>query len=147
MLRIICLFALLAVAAGAALEKCPAGKAGKNCELEDPCAAPGNPCKNGQLCQGLDAEFKPVCACPAGMKGSNCTERDCPIVSFHGKGFLGALNFDSVGQAHTEKLNQLAVDCKVVVNVTKSFTRSTSVADEVCEYLPTNIPFNKRIKT
>lgn len=128
MLRVIALFACLAIAVNA---KCPAGKVGANCELDDPCASGKNPCKDGQVCTGLDDAFKPVCECPLGMKGLKCAERDCPISSYTGKGFLGTVYLDSMGLEKIEQLNQLALSCKVVINVTQSFTRSTHVADDV----------------
>lgn len=128
MLRVIALFACLAIAVNA---KCPAGKVGINCDLSDPCASGKNPCTDGQVCTGLDSEFKPVCACPLGMKGLKCAERDCPIASYTGKGFLGTVYLDNMALEKIEGLNQLALGCKVVVNVTQSFTRSTHVADDV----------------
>lgn len=130
MLRVIALFAFLALSAHAA---CPAGKVGTNCELDDPCAAGKNPCTNGQVCTGLDAAFKPVCACPLGMKGPKCADRDCPIATYTGKGFNNTLYLDNAGLEKADELNKLALACKVLVNVTASFTRSTHVADEVAD--------------
>lgn len=60
-------------------------------------------------------------------------ERDCPIGSYSGKGFVGTLNFDNEGLAKLDMINEMILRCKTIVNVTKSFTRSadpSSVEDK-----------------
>lgn len=110
---------------------CPLGKVGKNCEFVDPCAAPNNPCKNGQTCQGLDYEFRPVCACPLGMHGFKCTERNCPIQAYNGNGFIRTFDFDSENFDKIDRVNEQALDCKLIINVTKSFMKLIKPTDEV----------------
>ncbi|MBK6848117.1 MAG: hypothetical protein IPG96_11480 [Proteobacteria bacterium] len=56
--------------------RCPAGYAGKTCELDiDDCSP--NPCKNGGDCSDGVAGFN--CRCPAGYAGATCTSStdDC----------------------------------------------------------------------
>ena len=49
--------------------RCPAGFAGKNCQVNvDDCAA--NPCQNGGTCFDFVNDYK--CYCHAGFMGRNC---------------------------------------------------------------------------
>ena len=129
MLRILIILVVIATMQATG---CPVGKVGKSCEFNDPCHSQ-NPCKNGQICHGVNEEFRPICACPLGMTGFKCTERYCPITAYSAKGFASAFYVDSEHFLQLNRLSQVAVECQVLVNVTRGFTKLINITDQVEE--------------
>jgi len=108
---------------------CAKGKTGPSCDKNDVCVTK-NPCVDNKKCS-LNDKFEPVCACAPGFIGTKCTQRDCSITEFKGKNLNGKVFIDKDAQTSFEALDKLAKSCKLVVDITQSFTRSKTPDDKV----------------
>lgn len=129
---VLALVLLFAVAANCAEVKkeCAKGKAGLKCDQDDVCALK-DPCKVDNKKCSLDADFKAVCNCAPGFTGNKCTKRDCSVEEYKGKNLKGKVFVNKEAVKSFEALDKLAKECKLVVDITQSFTRAVAPDDKV----------------